>query len=318
MSCARLIWVTLVSTGLSCAILRAQESGAEPLETRVIVVSHINSQGIGVALSQLGYDLTIATPDPGRIVLRGEKEEIARALVLVQELDSPKTQASEEGAVAYIPLKQHPVNLMHLVETVAPAGPGTAYALDPIKRMLVVRGSQETISRVREVVEAIDRPAEAFTLDFYFIRGAILPEGERAKGNIPAALASVAESLGASGFRSMTLLAPVTISARQGEPFSSVSGLNFDSEEFTFSVEGTADVSDGGKNVQLKLQADVKARQETESADGRGSSVTNAQVFSARTTISTSIGKYTVLAAGPSAEGDNSAMALAIRVRRAE
>jgi hypothetical protein len=286
-----------------------------PVETRVLAVSHVNAQGIANALRELEYDVKTAAPDPGRIILRGSPQDVVRAVEFVRQLDSPGTEAAGESEVAYIPLGQYPTNnLMHLVETVAPSAPGTAYALDPTNRMLVVRGDSATIEKVREVVKAVDRPAGAFVLDFFFLRGTVLTEGKNATRNLPADLGPVAEALASSGFQNLTLLAPVTISARQGEPFSSVSGLGPEFQDLMLLVDGTAELTDGGKNVQLRLEAEARRYHNADAAQPR----TYAQLFSAKTTVSTAVGKYTVLAAAPAAEGENAAMALAIRVRRAE
>jgi len=314
---------TAVGFGL-CLIYsdgRAQEKAPAPAaeETMVVAVSNIDARGVQNALNQLGFELMIAAPDAGRLVLRGQPEEIGRAVQLVRQLDEPEVPASSKESVAYLPLGNSPIKgIMGMVETVAPSGPGTAYALDQINRTLVVRANEATIGKVRELVKAVDRPAETLKVEFFFMRGTVLSEDGGGKGEVPPWLKPVAEALASGGFQNLTLLTPVSITTRPGEDFTSTSALVSGDEELTFLVRGAADVSRGGDVVQLEIDLATKALNVKRQAGGEAVNVSHEQVFQAKTAVSARLGKLTALAAAPAATSEKAAMAVAIRVTRAD
>jgi hypothetical protein len=305
----RRLAVPAVVVGLIVPLASAQDQASGGAwETQVIPVSHVDARTLAQSLMQLEFPVRASAPDSSRLILQGTSSDIKRALNLVGELDTPTVPATAaEESIAYIPLGQVPTDdLMSLVNAVAPGGFDTAYALDEVNKLLVVRAAQPTINRVRELVKAVDRPAKSMTIEFFFIRGSIATGGGM-ESQVPPVLKPVADTLRANGMGGMSLLAPIIVNVHEGHDFQTESALALEDEtRLNFYIEGTAHSPAGGESVQLEAKAHVT---NIDSKD---------RVFTTQTTVAANLGAYTILAAAPGSAGGTNAIALAIRVTNSD
>jgi len=211
--------VTTIVAGLPLALGAASASaqsvtGPRDDDQQVAVVdlrtAEVN-EVIGVLEQIYQYDHLTLTGLPAmqRIVISGSADLVQKAQQIAQDLDGPKDKDAASRQTALIQVHSYPVeDMLRLVHQSLLSTRVVRLAADSINRQIVVTGSPHDVQIVRELVTQVDKPTQALTADFFFLRGQIGEPASGAEGVLPAFLKPIATTLADNGFAAPTLLAP--------------------------------------------------------------------------------------------------------------
>ncbi len=315
-----LIWCSCLALATMAPRVYAQsESDAAALRntTGVINLTHQSAYQVADVLNSLELRIHAAAIGPKRLLLRGMKKDIdAIAHGIIPQIDLPDDDGSTK--TEFIPLGSHDARgLTKLLEAVATEST-TRFAIDPANRMLIARANEPELRFIRELMEVVEQPTQALTLQFFFIRGKIGSDQESNQPPLPKMLRPVTNTLRANGLGSLSLLAPIIVAADANEWFDTrathrpkqESGEGQD--DLTFDVRGQARIQSGDV-VQMTVEAGMKGTYEPTSDAGEKQAG-----FSLETTLTVKLGSYIILGASPGSTAEGDAIALAVRVTRSD
>lgn len=311
-----------------------QEQSDKPQLTpdRVVVMyrlKYIDTQEAARIVSRVaGGSVTIATDGHNNgIVISGPHEAQDRLRELIAQIDQTPVDERDRTVSRYFtaPFKATP-ELMEMLRNAA----GRDASVNCADRLVMVKGNMAACDAVAEVFEqlaAIDKrgrggdvSATIVQLSAYFIEANIGPAksgGASASSAtigipLPATLSGVEKALAESGFSDFVLLSPLKVQVASGSEFN-VNGTVAGTAA-KVSVRGQVEVGRGGGDVQLRIEAGMEQFVETPATKGPMGAIrvpTNA--FNLQTTVTTRVGEYVVLAAGPNSENGRTT-ALVIRL----
>lgn len=301
MKCGRYaaMLVLLISTA-ALAQSKNVQNREQPKLTRVISVSHVHPESLAEAINAIASrgenpaSVYAKAIDHRRLLLHGYPAAMDEAMMhVVGPADQPQTSAGAGDDVEVIPLGNAPSPaLPSMLETFANKFTDADFAIDAASRTIVVRADAKTRQNVRRLLAEIDRPSPPIMLEFYFLSGRA--GGGSKEGNLPNELGGVANALSASGIGSLSLLAPLRTSVVSGEDFSIAArrhpdaGTN-ETQVLDFEVRGMGTLSEKPARCTIELQADVHPVDDS----------TPRTRFELRTALTTKLGEFSVLAAGP-------------------
>ena len=284
-------------------------------EVLVIELAHASCVSVRNALNELSLPLQAACAADSTVILQAPPEVLERVRKeVIPRIDVPDAMPTSR-TTAYIQLGHHPTgDLMGLLRTAAP-GRHTRVAIDEVNRLLVVHGTEEDISAIREVIRHVDRPAHSLTVFFYFIRADVGVDFDPEYSDLPKGLLPVARSLRENGFGVPTLLGSVILTVNEGQPFEQDSILQTTAPEgigdqLRFLVSGIARLNVEEELVQLKVEALVEGKYVNDEAVGGETE------FEVSTTVGAKLDTFVVLGAGPATTAKGNAVAVAVRVTR--
>jgi len=293
----------------------AQQQKA-PDAIHVIQLSHAEAGAVETLIHQLKLPVSVASASGGKLLIRGQEDDLRRVGELVKTLDVPTTTAGGKLAPSFIPVgNTSTATLMPAVQTLL--GERSRVALDSVNGLLVLNAEPDEIAAIKKLLESIDRPRVPVALDFFFLRARIGAQDKSSDHQLPSALAPIAKTLSENGFASLSLMAPLHVVADMDREFKNESTLRIDDEarvdNLHFSVEGLVRGSRGGDGVELAVRAVMSGgyRFAADSSD-RGDAG-----FLIDTTIAAKFGQYVILAASPSSTAQGDAVALVARVTSA-
>jgi hypothetical protein len=332
----------LIVTALLAALAaptdaQSQESAEAPEVSHapvVLTLKHISSSEANFLLQRMDIPELEAIEEfetTNQLIVVGGPAALERISQLLKEIDIPGGSAEPE-ATTLIQVESYPVDkLAGLVEsaTSVPGRAGPRVGVDQINRRLVLTGSQLALERARALVAQLDKPSGQLTLSFFFLQGEVgVTEGEATK--LPDALKPIGATLEENGFSKLRLLAPVIIRANEGQQFGQESILvsprstaptpadekpgqptvthgHNRANQMSFELEGRAQMKEATDDVVLQLSATL-----------HGVAQSNSIGFRINTTINLVLDQYVLIAAAPSTTESGGAVALAVRVTRAE
>ena len=293
-------------------------------ETRVMSIRHADPAEVIDLIDQIRTDLPVVLAqvgDSNHVILQGPASAVEQVDRFIAELDE-RARLDEEvdrGAdTRFIRIESYPIE--ELINVIAPfAGePDVRYAIDPVNHHLILSGYHEKLRQLEAIVEALDRPQEAWTITLTFLR-ADMARGEQPMpdDDLPAYLAPAAEALHEAGFARLQLLAPVMVRVNSGEHFSQhftrMFNMDGKSETLEFVVRGEARFESGAERINLELGARMQGIVRT-GVDKK--SHPEEAWFEVDTTLTAPIGRSIVLSAAPSTTSQGEAIALVARVTR--
>src|SRR5262245_29783446 len=159
----------------------------------VIRIGNANPEDIARTLSQIFPNLFISVVrDSTVLVIRGSDEDVANARELIKEMtgDAAFPQSADIKLLQIANGRPHDI-----VQQLMPvfARTGVTLAADAAHSTLLVRGTEDTIRQVEDLVKQIDRPPQNFNLEFSFLIAT--PQPMSGAKPVPADLAKTAEEL---------------------------------------------------------------------------------------------------------------------------
>lgn len=309
-------FAAMLMLGVSAAAL-AQDTNAQkqqPKLTRVITVSHVRPESLADAINAIasrGEDPTAIYAkaiDHQRLLLFGYPTAMDAAMMhVVGPADQPQTASVAGDDVEVIPLGNAPSPaLPSMLETFANKFTGADFAIDAVSRTLVVRADAQTRQNVRRLLAEVDRPSPPIMLEFYFLSGTM--GGGSPEGKLPNELAGVAKALSASGIGSLSMLAPLRTGVVSGEDFFVAARRQPDASKdgkqvLDLEVSGVGTLSERPARCTIELQAQVHPVDDS----------TPRTRFELRTALTTALGEFSVLAAGPATTGSADTIILVVR-----
>ena len=285
-----------------------------PQETVITKLAHVECETLASSLNNLGYPVMTACVGPSSIIVQGPSDQVKLICdQLIPAWDVAEVAEDSED-VSIIRLTHQPSRMLMELIRAAVSGPKTRIAIDDANRLLVIRAGEAETEAVRQLLKEVDRPSQSFNIHLFVIRASVGNRNGK-EASLPAGLKSVAHTLTENGFGDLDLLAPVMLTADEGQSFSQESALSSRDpvgygDSLKISVAGTARLDSDEDLVQLKLRTEVTGEFRTEE-DHLGE--TN---FAIDTTLVAKIGSYVVLAAAPASTADGEAIAVAVKVTR--
>lgn len=318
----RVIIALGIGTALSVGTVRGQFE-QEARVTEVISLEHAELYSVLEVLSDLNnvrLDSVAGLPDANRIILHGPEKAVEEAFRLIQQLDvpAPPEKVEPPRRTHFIRIQSYPTELLLDALSVNFEAFEVRLAIDHVNRQLLVTGTEEEFVKVMELMARLDLPSQALQMDFWFLRGTV-GGSETANGTaLPSGLAPIAKTLAENGFASLSLLAPCKLGVDAGQPFQQQfsvvpSDPESGDEKLDFRLEGRTQFSAEANSIQLQLEARMTGR-----PIGRQDRNQPFAQFEIDTTLSIPLGRYVVLAAAPSTTDRGGAVALVVRVTKAD
>ncbi len=277
----------------------------------VIDLARANPRWFCHALGQMKLGVRCQEISNQRLVLGGSRKDVTRVMEdLLPKLDVARATSLQARSIR---LSKYPPRKIEVLLRNLATSELARIAVDESNRTLIVQGNDEDFALVQQLVEWVDRPTEALTLHFYFIRAAVGGGAGGATGSLPENLQPILGTMAANGFGAMNLLATIMIRADEGSHFQQSSTLRSEggdeAEELGFSVGGEARLDANGSAVQLEVEAAVF---------GEGFTAENQRntQFEVETSVALNLNGYAILAAGPGSTADGNALAIVVRVTK--
>lgn len=281
-----------------------------------IQLTHMGAQDMANVIRGLGFGVVVVAAPDGKILLRGQKPEVARAVEVIGKLDTPGAADAAGVRAEFIPIDNIDTTYLGNVVKSLITGSQSKFAVDYSNRMLIVRASEDELTAIRTLVSQMARPERSVTVDFFFLRAMIGSAGADRDRKLPSALAPIAETLAANGFTDISLIAPIRVTCRMRRDFRSNSRLRTNptkenklGDNLDFTVRGKVGPAATEDTVELEVYAGINGR------------FINADLkevgridFSVEATITAKLGQYVILSAAPSSTAKGEAVAVVVRV----
>lgn len=313
-----LVWVAAANYA-SASLFGADEKKAEattaqpvPREEvlQTVRLKHRDAASVANTIREVTHLPVSVLPIGGDLIVVAGTASAVQSIVekYIPSIDVPGAGYSAATST-FLPVLHYPIGeLMDLARTVAPKA---SIAIDELNRNIVVNGSEQAVTALRELLKQVDLPTKSVTVHFFFIRAG-KPTGDTKDAALPSALQPIAKTLSDNGFSQPALLAPLMVTAQEGEKFESKSVFRSDSagsgtDVLEFWVQGSVRLQPGEEVAQLRVNARMGGIVEPGRAD-------YGPTFELNTSLAAKIGNYVILAAAPSSTSLGSAVALVVRI----
>jgi hypothetical protein len=287
---------------------KPQAAPAPPLELKVFQSHQRPATNLVETFRQLYWDRVgkemqmVGDPtSANRIFVRGRPDDIKLLETFIRDADLPIERSASVGMVRVFPLKhlEPDAALQRVAKMVTDSSAGASSAIDPQRKLLVVRSSDEAVfQRMEKVLHDLDVPVATTPERHVRVRIVWLvtgPQNTKTATPPPPDLKDVITELAGVGFDKPRTIGQMVVNVMVNQRFEAVGTADLQGEEgMTWKTQGTVKKSSGDT---LKLNIELRANPRFVNGEATSTSV---PLFDIITEITTKPGHSVVLAMTPS------------------